>query len=160
MLHKNHFSSLAGRLTAAALLALVLTAHPAASQDTGGDVAIGGQIGSPSGLTLKFQNPDLSYELLAAWDLDSFFLVNLNGLWQRRLQAGESFYLFYGPGAYLGIRDRAADNSDIVVGINVTGGLSYYFERFEAYIRLTPRLNLVPSTTADIGGGIGLRYYL
>ncbi len=144
-------------LTAGVVL-LMFAALPATAQTTGGSVAIGGQIGSPSGVTLKFQNPGISYEFLAAFDLDNFFFVNLHGLFNTPLQAGENFYLFYGPGVYVGFRDSGPDD-DVVVGISVTGGLSYYFSPFEAYIRLTPRLDILPGTDGSIGGGLGLRYY-
>ena len=136
----------------------LFAAAPALSQDTGGDVAVGAQLGTPSGVTLKFQNPDLSYEFLAAWDTGDFFFVNLHGLLQRPLDTEVPLYLFYGPGAYIGLQDQAGE-SDFVVGISGTVGLSYYFEQFEVYLRLTPRLDLLPDTGGDIGGGLGGRYY-
>ena len=146
------------RILLVSLLMLTFAAAPALSQDTGGDFAVGAQLGSPSGVTLKFQNPDLSYEFLAAWDMGDFFFVNLHGLLQRPLDTDVPLYLFYGPGAYVGLQDQAGEG-DFVVGISGTVGLSYYFEQFEVYLRLTPRLDLLPDTGSDIGGGLGARYY-
>ena len=45
------------------------------------------------------------------------------------------------------------------MGISGTIGLSYLIERFEIYLRLTPRLALIEATDADFGGGLGFRYF-
>jgi hypothetical protein len=124
-----------------------------------GTVGLGGQIGSPSGITLKWYDaPGRAFDLLGAWDLDDFFFLNLHMLFERPLpESPLNFY--YGPGAFLGVQDGRRRNSDMVLGISGNFGLNFFTERFEVFLQLTPRLNVVPDTRGHFGGGVGLRYY-
>lgn len=144
------------------VFALTLWQAPAASaQSAPGSLGIGGQIGSPSGVTLKIDNPgSLSYDFLAAWDLGDFFFLNAHGLFQERLRVdGQEIGLFYGPGGYIGFRERRGRDDDVVLGISGTVGLNVFVERFEFYAQLTPRLDVIPSTSGRFGGGVGVRFY-
>ncbi len=144
------------------VLAFTLWQAPAATaQSAPGSLGIGGQIGSPSGVTLKIDNPgDLSYDFLAAWDLGDFFFLNAHGLFQERLRIeNEQVGLFYGPGGYIGFRERNGRDDDVVLGISGTVGLNVFVEQFEFYAQLTPRLDVIPSTDGRFGGGVGVRYY-
>ncbi len=149
------------RITAAAV-ALALTfgcATIAGAQSTTppGSVGLGGQIGDPSGITLKwYDRPGRAYELLGAWDLDDFLFLNLHYLFERPIQ-NSPLNLFLGPGVYIGVEDRR--DSELVVGASATFGLNFFAEQFEVFLQLTPRLNVVPNTRGDLGGGVGLRYY-
>jgi len=143
---------------------LFLATAPAHAQRVPGAVGLGGQVGDPSGVTLKVYNPNtISYDFLAAWDLDDFFFLNLHGLYERPLElenvSGVEY--FFGPGAFIGIRDRREPvEDDFVFGISGRIGVSIPLEdRFEFYAQFTPRINLVPDTDGDLGGGIGVRYY-
>lgn len=140
-------------------VALTATALPAEAQRAPGALGAGGQVGSPSGVTLKVHNPQaISYDFLAAWDLDDFFFLNVHGLYERPFRAEnvDNLEYFFGPGAYVGFED----DDDAVFGISGTFGLNFLFEqRFEIYAQLTPRINLVPDTDGNLGGGLGLRYY-
>ncbi|NUO02660.1 MAG: hypothetical protein HUU01_18795 [Saprospiraceae bacterium] len=124
-------------------------------------VGIGVQFGQPSGLTLKFYNPSaMSVDILAAWDLDDYFFVNVHGLWEKPLSGNGKFRFFYGPGAFLGIRDYGNRFEDeISIGISGSLGLSAWIDRLELYLQVTPRLEVIERTDADIGGGFGLRFY-
>lgn len=142
------------------LLLAVLLATDARAQDPASDIGIGGQIGDPSGVTLKlYQRPGFSYEFLAAWDLDSFFFLNGHALYERPIPDSPLRY-YLGPGVIIGIREDSNDETDLVVGISGQVGVNFFVERFEVFLHLTPRLDVIPSTDGDIGGGIGLRYYL
>jgi hypothetical protein len=144
------------------------TAH---AQRTSGAVGLGGQVGSPSGLSLKFYNEDApSYDFLAAWDLDDFFFLNGHATWNFDINAeniDQDFEWFVGPGAYIGIDERRDDdppndefNDEAVIGISGTVGLNFVIDqRFEFYGRVTPRIDVIPSTDGNVGGGIGFRYY-
>ncbi|PEN10362.1 hypothetical protein CRI94_17390 [Longibacter salinarum] len=159
---------------ATALLLIGATFGPGDSlaQRTGGSVGLGGQVGSPAGVTLKLHNDNApSYDFLAAWDLDDFFFFNAHAQFSRPINAEnvDGLELFYGPGAYIGFLDNGiddnnpnidADDEDAVLGISGRIGLNLLVDpRFELYAQLTPRFNLVPETDADLGGGIGFRYY-
>lgn len=142
------------------ILIAVLGALPqrAEAQRVPGSVGIGFQIGDPSGVSLQFYNPEPSWDFLAAWDFDDFFLLNVHALYERPLGNRPDLFLFYGPGAFIGFRDRPGDD-DVSVGISGTVGIGYLIEQFEIFARITPRLSLVPDTDGDVGGGIGARYY-
>lgn len=141
------------------LLLLGMLAGPVLAQRVPGSIGLGGQIGDPSGVTLLFYDAGgLSYDILAAWDLDDFFYVNLHGLYERPLADVARAHVFYGPGAFVGIRERRDDN-EVRLGVSSTLGASFVVEQFEFYVRVTPRLALTPGTDGDVGGGLGLRYY-
>lgn len=143
----------------------------AQAQRTPGSLGLGGQIGSPSGITLKVYNPNtISYDVLAAWDLGDFFFLNVHGLYERPLdlEGTSGVEYFFGPGGYIGFEDRRVgppgrdDDTDTetVLGISGRLGINVPFEdRFEFFVQITPRINLIPDTEGDFGGGVGLRYY-
>lgn len=142
-------------LLSALLLASTGDAH---AQRPPGDFGIGGVIGDPSGLSLKwYPRGDFAYDLLVAWDLDDFIFLNAHGLFERPMR-NAPFRFFYGPGGYIGILDRGRDD-DVVLGVSGNFGLSYFVEPFEIFVQITPRLNIIPSTDGDLGAGIGVRFY-
>lgn len=143
----------------------VVSLPSAHAQRTSGAAGFGGQLGEPSGVTLKiFSEGGPSYDFLAAWDLDDFFFLNGHALFESDIDAeniDQDFEWFLGPGAYVGIIDRPDPiGDDAIVGISGTVGLNFIVDRrFEFYGQLTPRIALIPDTDGDVGGGIGFRYY-
>lgn len=128
------------------------------AQVIGRNVGVGGQIGEPSGITLKiYQRPGFAYDFLAAWDFDEYFLINVHGIFEHSLSDSPLNY-YLGPGAFVTFRDRRED--DVSVGISGNFGINFFVERFEVFLQITPRLNILPDTDGDLGGGVGLRYYL
>jgi hypothetical protein len=156
-----------GALLVLLVLGLGAAAGPAAhAQRTSGAVGLGGQLGDPSGITLKVYNADApSYDVLAAWSgLDDFFFLNGHALFENRLPAenvDQPLQWFLGPGAFIGTFERGGAQTDTVVfGISGTGGLQILLaEHFEIYLQATPRFSLAPETDASLGGGLGFRYY-
>lgn len=125
-------------------------------------VGIGIQLGRPSGLSLNLPtNGRASIDLLAAWDLDDFFFLNGHALFQQSIGSDPQLGLFYGPGAFIGVRDRGRweFSDEVYAGISGTIGLNYFIDRFEIYLRATLRLQLIDETDGGAGGGLGLRYY-
>jgi len=140
-------------------LALVASPEDARAQAPRGNVGLGGQIGEPSGLTLKvYRRPGFAYDFLAAWDLDDFFFLNVHGLYERPLEDSPLRW-YLGPGGFVGIANRGRGDDEVVLGVSATVGLNFFAEQFEVFLQLTPRLALTPDTDGDLGGGIGLRYY-
>ncbi len=144
------------------LAILLLSVQALRAQPPAGAVGIGAQFGQPTGISLKFSNPSgMSADLLVAWDLGDFVFFNLHGIYERPI-SGRNFYLYYGPGFFLGFRDtngRRFQNDDLALGISGNFGLAVLIDRLEVFGQLTPRLELVESTSGGIGGGLGLRFF-
>lgn len=149
-------------LTALLAVGLLFGVQNANAQRAPGSIGIGAQIGEPSGVTLLVYNPQrVSYDFLAVWDMDDFFFLNSHALFEQHFGRSNRAHFFYGPGAFIGLRDRSNDRDDeVVVGLSGRVGVGYLFDRFEVYAQLTPRLALSPSTDGDFGGGVGFRFYL
>ncbi|MCB0560618.1 MAG: hypothetical protein H6573_13685 [Lewinellaceae bacterium] len=129
-----------------------------------GGVGIGVQLGDPSGLSLNLPTGGrASVDLLAAWDLDNFFFLNGHALFMQPLNSAPNFGVFYGPGLFIGFRDRNEKRWDFdnqaYAGASGTIGLNYFIGQFEIYLRATIRLQLIDKTDGSAGGGLGLRYY-
>lgn len=143
-------------------LGIGLGSSSAYGQRTSGAVGLGGQIGEPTGVTLKFFNEDSpSYDFLAAWDLEEFFFLNAHALFENDIETenlDQDLEWFVGPGGFIGFFDRPG--SEAGVGISGTIGMNLVFDRrVELYGQLTPRLGLIPDTDGTFGGGAGVRFY-
>lgn len=133
------------------------------------NVGVGFQVGDPTALNLHFRNTSgaMRPDILFAWDFDDndrdFFFVNVHGLWFKRLGTKEPFNFYYGPGAFIGIRDHDGrgrdDDDDVVVGVSGNFGVNYEFPRVDIFLQLTPRLAIVPDTDFEPGGGLGVRFF-
>lgn len=110
----------------------------AQAQRRPGAIGLGAQIGEPSGVTLQVYRPQaVSYDFLAAWDLDDFVFLNVHGLYEQHLDRQGQVHLFYGPGAFIGFRDRPGDrDDDTVAGISGRIGIGFLIDRFETTGRL------------------------
>jgi hypothetical protein len=152
------------------LLLVGLGAVPltAQAQRAPGAVGLGVQAGEPSGVSLKFYTPEgqPAYDVLAAWSFDNFVFLNGRVLFAQPLRVDEvedtveqPVQWFIGPGAYVGVYDDGG--SEAGLGVSGTVGIDILLaEHFELYLQVTPRFELVRETEPDIGGGLGLRYYL
>ena len=134
-------------------LAALLLAWPAQAQ-----LAVGGQLGDPTGLSLKAGAGPGALLLAVGWDLDDS--VSAEGhyvLSARRVQGADAdLRLFYGPGVFLQSGDGDAD-----LGVSLGVGLETRLTReIELYGLVSPRLRLVDDTGFELGGGVGLRLRL
>lgn len=130
------------------------------------NVGVGFQAGDPTGLNLHFRGTKpMRLDFLFAWDFSdrdrNFFFVNVHGLFFKPLSTSPKFNFYYGPGGYVGVRERNRRDKDdeTVVGLSGNFGLNVEIDRFDIFIQLTPRLDLVPDTNFDMGGGIGARFF-
>lgn len=136
------------------LFFLVLLAPSASAQ-----LAVGGQVGDPTGLALKLGAGRGAVLIAVGWDLDDS--VSAEGhyvLSANRLSGTRSdVRLFYGPGVFL----QSSENSDTRFGISLGVGLETLLTNdIELYGLVSPRLQLVDETDFDLGGGVGLRLRL
>lgn len=160
--HFSTFFRMKVARTAALLVTFSILAYTTSSAQSS-NWGIGVQLGQPSGLSLKKHNPyGMSADILLAWDLNDFFFVNLHGTWEKNLSSNGDFHFVYGPGIFAGFRERSLNteiDDDLFVGISGTFGLAYNIDRFEIYVRATPRLALIESSGGAVGGGLGFRFY-
>lgn len=156
------------RLLAVLVIALAvgIAAPSAHAQRTSGAAGLGGQVGDPSGLTLKVYNANsASYEVLAAWSsINDFFFLNGHALFETPISAEnveQPLDWFIGPGAFIGTFESGGPFAgEVALGISGTVGIEMVLaDHFELYIRATPRFAFAPETRGDLGGGLGLRYY-
>jgi len=153
------------------IVGLCAASLPAQAQRISGSLGVGGQVGAPTGVTLKFYNAGAaSYDFLGAWDArDSFFLFNIHAQFHtsrdvENIEEGDLEW-FIGPGAFIGVfgddpNDDEFGQGETTIGPSGRVGLSYAFaEHFEVFAQVTPRLSVVPATDFNVGGGIGLRIY-
>lgn len=141
------------------LLLLSAWSKQALAQGPSGVTAVGGQIGDPSGLSIKmYQRPGLAYEVLAAWNLGNFYYLSMHGALEQPFEESPLHY-YWGPGIALGV-EKKAGKMELVVGACANVGVNFFTGRFEVFLQMTPRITLLPDIKGNIGGGVGLRYYV
>lgn len=140
------------RILPLVLLAALLTPEASAQ------LALGAQLGDPTGIAAKFGQGQGSVLLAAGWDLDGRSSVAVEGhyvLRENRIDSEADLALFYGPGVFF----RAVEDSDPELGVSLGVGLSLGVTReIELYGLVSPRLQLVDETDFELGGGIGGRF--
>lgn len=130
----------------------VLVATPASAQ-----LAIGGQVGDPTGLSLKFGQGSGAVILAVGWDLDES--VSAEGhyvLRERRLQGSRTASVFYGPGLFVRT-GGPTDDFGVSLGVGLEADVT---PEIEIYGLVSPRLRLIEETDFDLGAGLGLRLRL
>ena len=135
---------------------LMLAATLSASAQPGG-FGIGGQIGEPTGLTIKVRTPVSTFDAAAEWDFGDYVFVQ--GHWilaERRFPLQRtSINYFYGPGLFIIARDAG----DSAFGFSANAGVSYYTGQVEFFGQVTPRMRLTPDSKFNLGAAIGIRFY-
>jgi hypothetical protein len=120
-------------------------------------------LGQPTGLSGKlWTGKTTAFDAGAAWSLagDEYFQVHGDFLFHNfnlfKVDSGQ-MALFYGFGGRLAIFENAEDR----VSIRVPVGISYEFAKtsIELFLEVVPMLDILPETVADIGGGVGFRYF-
>ena len=151
---------LRGRIRAILIFSLTAWVVAPVVAQTGRSTGVGIQLGSPSGVSVKMmRDSEPHYDFLAAWDLGDFLYLSGHAVWEKRVEdevAGD-LRMFYGPGAFIGFRDRR--NSNVVLGFSGAIGAALWYRAFEFFVQLTPRFELAPRTDLGVGGGIGARFH-
>lgn len=142
------------------LLAFSLAAPGEAyAQRQPGAVGAGLQVGQPSGVTLKVYRPGSgAYDGVFTTDAEDYASVVLHRLWEHPLP-DSPLHLYVGPGILLGA-ERLGGPVSARLGLSTEAGLNFYAERFEVFLHVTPHLRVLPTQRAQLGGSVGLRYYL
>jgi hypothetical protein len=147
-----------------ALFAAVAGMTFAQTGRAGGNTGLGIIFGEPTGVSFKYwTGRTMAIDAVAAWSFadGSSFQLHADLLFHSfdlfQMERGR-MVLFYGFGGRIKTKDI---NGDFVMSFRLPIGISYEFERapVEIFVEIAPMLNLIPSTQAAIGGGIGFRYY-
>lgn len=174
---RSHSPRSAARLVAwmALVGCALLTTEAAAGPGGGGDFGLGLIIGEPTGLSGKLWLDNAhAVDFLLAFSFDDDHDDNL-----RRLVFGAD-YLFhfdvFKPRSvelplYAGIggkfvffdndRGRFDNDDDFGLAVRIPLGISLLLKSapLEFFLEIVPGLFIIPSTNADLDGGIGARFY-
>lgn len=127
-------------------------------QERKGNLGLGAQAGDPYGLTFRwYQNQQIVFDALLSWGFDGHFTLNAHQLLERRLE-DSPLNFFIGPGILFGTREQP-NARDLVLGVSSRLGVNFFSGDFEVFLHLTPRLNIIINPEAELGGGVGLRYF-
>lgn len=139
------------------LLALVGQSH---AQDRYSNTELGIILGEPTGISLKaWQSNSTAFDAGIAWSFGDNGSLHLHGDYLRHewldVDSG-SLALYYGIGARVQLAD------DPRLGARIPFGLQYNIPdtRLSAFFEVAPLLDLVPETSFDVNGGLGLRIFL
>jgi hypothetical protein len=132
----------------------------AEAQDRHSNTELGIILGEPTGLSLKFwQSSTSAIDAAVAWSFGDNESVHLHADYLRHnwLDVDDgSLALYYG----LGARALLSDNSRF--GARIPVGLQYILPntRLSLFFEVAPTLNLIPSTSFGVNGGLGIRVFL
>lgn len=145
-------------LTSAFLL-LAFVGHSNA-QERYSNTELGIILGEPTGISLKaWQSNSTAFDAGIAWSFGDNGSLHLHGDYLRHewldVDSG-SLALYYGIGARVQLAD------DPRLGARIPFGLQYIIPdtRLSAFFEVAPLLDLVPETSFDVNGGLGLRIFL
>lgn len=140
--------------------ALSFQTQDAQAQGRSSNTEIGVILGEPTGLSLKSWQSDLTaFDAGFAWSFGGNGSLHIHGDYLRHkwldVDTG-SLALYYGLGARLKIAD------DPRLGARIPVGLQFNIPdtRLATFFEVAPLLDLIPETTFDVNGGLGLRIYL
>ncbi|MEX0662658.1 MAG: hypothetical protein WEA58_14155 [Balneolaceae bacterium] len=144
----------------AILSGMLLMANPAQSQDRFSNTELGVILGEPTGISLKaWTSNNTAFDLGVAWSFARSGSVHVHGDYLRHkwldADAG-ALALYYGLGARVLLAD------DPRLGARIPVGLQYMVPdtRLSVFFEIAPLLDLIPETTFDVNGGLGLRIFL
>ncbi len=126
-------------------------------------IGIGFVVGSPTGLSLKWNFAGASFASALAWSFtgDTDITINTDHLrYQYALEhesgLGEQLPLYYG----LGVNFRYREDRDSVIGLRLPVGFNYLSDTIpmDFFIELAPSLNIYPDTKFRLRLALGARY--
>ena len=134
--------------------------NTAEAQSRHSNTELGIILGEPTGISLKvWQSDNTAFDAAIAWSFGRHESVHVHADYLRHnwldVDKG-SLALYYG----LGARVLLANESRF--GARIPLGLQYILPetRLSLFFEVAPTLNLMPETSFDVNGGIGIRYFL
>jgi hypothetical protein len=142
------------------LLMAFSLSNTADAQSRYSNTELGIILGEPTGISLKaWQSDDTAFDAGFAWSFGDNGSLHLHAdyLWHKWLDVETgSLALYYGLGARLQVAD------DPRFGARVPVGLQHNIPdtRLATFFEVAPLLDLVPETSFDVNGGLGIRIFL
>lgn len=139
---------------------LSLAALTADAQNRYSNTELGIILGEPTGISLKmWQSNNTAYNFGLAWSFSGQGSIHAHADYLRHnwLDVTEGdLVLYYGLGARLLLRD------DPKVGARIPVGLQYLIpnSRLTVFAEVAPMLDLIPDTSFEVNGGLGIRIFL
>lgn len=128
-----------------------------------GDHALGLILGSPTGLSYRYQlkenvqiDSGLDYQL----GEKAHLFASYNLLQPDQLKIlGQLVNWYYGGGTRIKVREKD-DKNETLLGVRGTSGLIFMpkTKPFEIMAQLSPVLNLIPETSVDLDFTLGVRF--
>ncbi|MFP4209919.1 MAG: hypothetical protein ACLFR8_01655 [Alkalispirochaeta sp.] len=115
------------------------------------DVGAGVILGSPTGVSVLIDN---RVALAAAWNIENRLHLHAD-VWLLRRRLADPVDWYVGVGGKVLLTD------DVIAGGRVPLGLQWYvLPELELFAEIAPGMRVIPGTSFDIDGGIGIRYHL
>lgn len=136
------------------------------AQERGKGFGLGIIIGEPTGVSAqKWLDNSSALAAAAAWSFAGRSSLNFHVDYQmynfNLVQADKGEFSFYwGFGGRIVIQEKN-NGTDVIVGARIPVGLNYHIEGAPVAVfgEIVPKLNLIPETRFDVGGGLGIRYF-
>ena len=128
-------------------------------------------LGDPSGLTIKqWLNASNAFDVHVAFDFtDEAFTLLADYLFhfdafrlKSRAQVDLPLYVGIGGKLLVDANDNKKNNDAAVgLGVRIPIGIAVLFKQapLEIFVEIAPGLSVIPATSAEIDGGLGIRYY-
>jgi hypothetical protein len=114
------------------------------------DVGAGVILGSPTGVSVLIEN---RVALAAAWNIENRLHLHAD-VWLLKGQLVDPLDWYVGVGGKVLLTD------DVIAGARVPLGLQWYvLPELELFAEIVPGMRVIPGTSFDIDGGIGIRYH-
>ncbi|REL24894.1 hypothetical protein DYD21_16555 [Rhodohalobacter sp. SW132] len=130
------------------------------AQDRYSNTELGIILGEPTGISLKmWQSDQTAFDAGFAWSFGGSGSVHIHSDYLRHNWLDSEtggLALYYG----LGARVRLAD--DARLGVRIPVGLQFNIPdtRLATFFEVAPLLDLIPETTFDVNGGLGIRIFI
>ncbi|MFC2170255.1 hypothetical protein ACFLRM_06830 [Acidobacteriota bacterium] len=129
-----------------------------------GDIGIGVMVGEPTGLSFKaWAGKTTAFAGGVGWDSSRKDHRNLHVHLDYLLHNYRIFQAQSGRlPLYYGIGGRIIDSAETKIGVRIPIGISYIFpnEFVDIFFELVPTLDLTPDTDFNLGGALGIRFYI
>jgi hypothetical protein len=119
-------------------------------------IGLGIIVGEPTGFSIKIGKP---IALGVAWSFNNHFHIHAD-YWIINSVLASPVDWFLGVGGKFTIKSSPKESS-LNVGFRIPVGMQWFFApQFELFAEIAPGFMFIPETAFDIGGGIGIRFYI